>query len=201
MIRSFATSLVIIGAIAASGAAPSAFAQGRQPSAIGPSAAGPSAAGLWEHAEDGKPSGWFRVVEKDGVYEGQIVKMFPKGGEDPASFRCTKCEDERKNALVLGITFIKGMQRKGLDYENGNVLDPRDGSIYSAKMQLSPDGKQLTMRGYLGISLFGQSQTWTRLPDNALGPDGGPSVAGTPAPTRKTQNRASTTGTAPPPQR
>ncbi len=195
MIRSFATSLVIIGAFAA---ASPALAQGRQPSATGPSAAGPSAAGLWEHAEDGKPSAWFRVVEKDGVYEGQIVKMFPKAGEDPASFRCTKCEDERKNAPVLGITFIKGMQRKGLDYENGNVLDPRDGSIYSAKMQLAPDGKQLTMRGYLGISLFGQSQIWNRLPDNALAAEGGATTAG--APTRKTQNRASTGTAAPPPR-
>lgn len=192
MIRSLATSLIIAGAFALGGEAPSAFAQGRQ--------AGPSAAGLWEHVEDGKPSGWFRVVEKDGVYEGQIVKMFPKAGEDPASFRCTKCEDERKNAPVLGITFIKGMQRKGLDYENGNVLDPRDGSVYSAKMQLSPDGKQLTMRGYLGISLFGQSQVWNRLPDNALAADGGATTAGAPARKTQPQNRASNTGAAPAPR-
>jgi uncharacterized protein (DUF2147 family) len=128
-----------------------------------------TAAGLWQHAEDGKPLGWFRIIEQGGVYQGQIVKMFPKGQEDPASFRCTKCKGAQKDAPVLGITFIKGMRRNGLRYEDGTILDPRDGSEYRAKMEVSPDNKQLTVRGYVGVSLFGMSQVWHRLPDEALG--------------------------------
>jgi uncharacterized protein (DUF2147 family) len=133
----------------------------------------PTAAGLWEQVDEktGKAESWFRITEKDGVYTGTIVKMFPKPGDPPPeSWRCTKCEGAEQNAPVLGLALIKGMKRNGLKYEDGTIMDPRDGTVYRALMELSPDGKKLEVRGYVGFSLLGRSQMWNRLPDNAMDP-------------------------------
>jgi uncharacterized protein (DUF2147 family) len=54
--------------------------------------------------------------------------------------------------------FVKDDDNK---YTDGTIYDPLNGKTYSCKMTLK--GKMLDIRGYIGISLFGRTTTWTRV--------------------------------------
>jgi uncharacterized protein (DUF2147 family) len=130
-----------------------------------------TAAGFWAQVGgDGEVGGWFFFIERNGLYEGRLVKMFKRPGEQQLIDTCQRCAGDQKNAPMLGLTIVKGMRRNGSKYEDGSILDPRDGSVYHAQMELSPDGQKLSVRGYLGIPLLGQTQVWNRLPDNTMEP-------------------------------
>lgn len=121
------------------------------------------AEGRWKTIsdEDGKPRSIVRIENKAGSYEAFIEKVFFKPGEDTDPV-CDKCTDARKGQKIIGLKIMNGLKRDGAGYEGGEILDPDNGKVYRAKMTLSPDGRSLEVRGFIGVSLFGRSQTWVR---------------------------------------
>lgn len=116
--------------------------------------------GRWKTIDDitGREKGIVEIYEKAGKVYGRIIEIF-----DPEHRyrRCEMCDGDDKNKPYLGLIIIKGMKKCGDVYEGGKILDPKIGKLYRCKITL--EGKEkLIVRGYIGIPIFGRSQTWIR---------------------------------------
>ena len=101
------------------------------------------------------------IADSGGTFGGVITKVFPREGEKPMPL-CEKCTGALANTPIIGMPLLSGLKRDGLSYEGGKIVDPESGTVYSVKMELSPDGQSLAVRGFVGVSLLGRTQTWQR---------------------------------------
>jgi uncharacterized protein (DUF2147 family) len=117
-------------------------------------------AGRWRTFDDktGKPKAIIVLYEEKGLLFGRVETLV-----DPDVVKiCDKCSDQRKGQAVTGMVVVRRMKKDGDEYTGGDILDPKNGSVYRCKMRLLDQGRKLSVRGYLGLSLFGRSQTWIR---------------------------------------
>jgi uncharacterized protein (DUF2147 family) len=119
--------------------------------------------GRWKTISDktGHETGIVEISKSGDVLVGKVVKIIAEPG-DPADPVCKKCDGPEKDQRVLGMTILKGFHRDGDAWDGGTILDPRTGSIYSSEIHLDDGGHKLQVRGYIGISLLGRTQTWIR---------------------------------------
>ncbi|CAG2141560.1 DUF2147 domain-containing protein [Cupriavidus plantarum] len=121
-------------------------------------------AGMWKTIDDatGKPRGLIEITEKDGVYSGKLVRSLVESTDTKVKV-CDKCTDSRKDQPIMGMTLLTGLRKTGdNDWSGGEILDPETGKLYKCKMSLADDGRKLNVRGFIGISLIGRTQTWER---------------------------------------
>jgi uncharacterized protein (DUF2147 family) len=62
---------------------------------------------------------------------------------------------------LLGTDLFTNFVYKDGTYEDGKIYDPESGKTYDCK--ISFNGKSLKVRGYIGISLFGRTETFERI--------------------------------------
>ena len=117
--------------------------------------------GLWKTFDDktGNARAIVRIYEQDGKFYGRIVRSFTPGAESRV---CEVCKDERKNQPIIGLLIIRNVVSKDGEFSGGDILDPDSGTVYRCKFRLDQNGARLVVRGYIGFSLLGRTQTWQR---------------------------------------
>jgi uncharacterized protein (DUF2147 family) len=122
--------------------------------------------GIWQTIDDRthQPAALVQIVQNsDGTLSGKIIRGL--GENNSPERRCTECTDERKDEKIEGMTVVREMKPDNDQWDGGKILDPANGKEYRCNMHLEAGGQKLVVRGYIGFSLLGRSQIWTRRSD------------------------------------
>lgn len=117
--------------------------------------------GFWKTIDDAtnEPRAIVEIKEVNGKLFGNIVKTFPKEGDKT---ECTECSGDKKNKPIIGLEIIWNLAKDGDEWSGGHILDPKNGKTYKAKISLQESGEKLKVRGFIGFSLLGRTQTWLK---------------------------------------
>ncbi|MBB1060646.1 DUF2147 domain-containing protein [Marilutibacter spongiae] len=119
--------------------------------------------GKWTTIDDktGKPKSVVEIYQAaDGSLAGKVNEILQsERGPNPV---CDKCSGDRKDKPVKGMVILWGLKADGDAWEDGQILDPASGKLYSAKIRLTDGGEKLEVRGFIGFSLLGRTQVWVR---------------------------------------
>ena len=128
--------------------------------------------GYWRTIDDktGKAKSIIEISEENGELSGKVVKLLDRAGKDPNP-TCDDCPGERKGQPIKGMTILWGLTQDGEEWTDGTILDPSTGDTYDANVEVTEGGKELDVRGYIGLSIIGRTQTWERVdaPETSAG--------------------------------
>ncbi len=119
-----------------------------------------SPAGTWTTIDDktGAKRAVVRLSVSGGTLNGTIIKVYPQPGDTGI---CSQCPGAFKGKKIQGLTFVWGLKDQGNGvWGGGSILDPKTGKIYKAK--ITQQGNKLYVRGYVGVSMLGRTQTWVK---------------------------------------
>jgi len=125
--------------------------------------------GNWKTIDDetGKAKSVVKIWVEEGQLNGKIIELIEPEEANPV---CDKCEDEHKDQPIIGLQFIWGLKEDDGVWDDGKILDPDSGTVYSAKIEVIEEGKKLDVRGYVGFAFAGRSQVWLRAEQAAATP-------------------------------
>ena len=104
-------------------------------------------------AKDGK----VQIYKSGNKFFGKI-----SWGNRPNGKDTNNPDPKLRDQNLIGLVILKDFSFNGKDkWEDGTIYDPNNGKTYSCVIRLK-DEKTLEVRGYIGISLLGRTEVWTK---------------------------------------
>ncbi len=117
--------------------------------------------GVWKNGEG---TGMIRIYKNGDKYQGKIVWLKEPNDPETGKPKLDKNHPDEsvRTRPVLGLVNTWGFTYKGKKvWDDGKIYDPKNGNTYDCTMKLK-DQNSLEVRGYIGVSIIGRTDTWTR---------------------------------------
>jgi len=116
--------------------------------------------GVW--LASGKHPAKIQIYRSGEKYYGRIVWLKDPVENGKPILDAHNPDKSKRTQPIVGLIILKGFVfDRGDEWEDGNVYDPENGKTYNCYLHLK-DRNNLKVRGYIGISLLGRTEWWTR---------------------------------------
>jgi len=116
--------------------------------------------GVWKN---GTGKGHIQIYKNNGKYYGKIVWLrdaLDAAGKPKTDHK--NADPDKRSKPLIGLVMLKDFEYDDGEWNGGHIYNPSDGKEYKAYMKMD-DFKTLNVRGYVGVSLFGKTDVWTRV--------------------------------------
>lgn len=110
-------------------------------------------------SDTGKNESIIELYENEGKIYGRIAALLK--AEDQGKL-CSECKGKDQNIPLEGLTIVNGLTKDGDEWNDGKILDPKNGKWYDCELSFDDENK-LKIRGFIGFSLLGRTEYWLRV--------------------------------------
>ena len=116
--------------------------------------------GIW--LTGGKEPAKIQIYKSGEKFYGKIIWLKNPTENGKQRIDGNNPDKSKRSNPIIGLVMLTGFKFDGdAEWKGGDIYDPENGKMYSSYMYLK-DKNTLKVRGYIGISLFGRTETWTR---------------------------------------
>jgi uncharacterized protein (DUF2147 family) len=116
--------------------------------------------GIWLTA---KGKGEMQIYKEGNKYFGKIIWLAEPNDANGLPKKDKNNPDPNLQGKPLaGAVLLRNFVYDDGEWNSGRIYDPQNGKDYKCYLKLK-DAKTLNVRGYIGISLLGRTEVWTKV--------------------------------------
>jgi uncharacterized protein (DUF2147 family) len=105
-----------------------------------------------------------KIFKRNDLYYGSITWMIEPLKDGKPKTDINNPDESKRKQPLMGMMLLTAFKYAGNnEWEDGHIYDPEEGKTYSCNLALKDNGTTLHVRGYIGISLIGRTDVWTRV--------------------------------------